>query len=250
MTLRRLLPDPADGLSADQAISGLRLGERALPDRPYLVTNMVATADGRATIDGRSGPIGDELDRQVFHHLRTQADAVLVGAGTLRVERYGRIVRDPALRAKREREGLSPDPLAVVASHSLDLPWDAGLFQAPEQAVALFTSSDSPVPDCPADVRVTRLPLADIDMADVLRRLRAEHGARSVLCEGGPVLNRALLAGDVLDELFLTVAPKLAGGGEEPAIVGPPDLPEPRELELVWALEGVGSLYLRYAVRR
>lgn len=247
MSLRRLHPDPAE-LTPDTAFSALALGDLAPPGRPYLVSNMVSTLDGRAAIGGRSGPIGDEVDRQLFHHLRTQADAILVGAGTLRTERYGRLVRDPALREKRVREGLAADPLAVVVTHSLQLPLDIPLFQAPEQTIAIYTSSERELGDCPAEVHVARLPVTDLNMAAVLARLRSDHGVRSILCEGGPVLNRALLADGVMDELFLSVAPKLAGGSDEPTIVGPPELPEPMELELVWALESAGHLYLRYRV--
>ena len=153
MSLRRIHPDRAE-LTPDEAISHLGLGELAPPDRPWVASNMVATVDGKAAIGGRSGPIGDEVDRQLFHQLRTQADAILVGAGTLRTERYGRLVRDPALREKREREGLSPEPLAVVVTHSLDLPLDIPLLQSPESTVLVFTSSDRELGETRADVRV------------------------------------------------------------------------------------------------
>ena len=83
------------------------LAELAPPDRPYLVVNMAATADGRVAIDGRSGPVAGEADRELFHELRTQADAVMAGAGTVRAERYRRVVKD-ALRATRERRGARP----------------------------------------------------------------------------------------------------------------------------------------------
>src|SRR2546423_9822015 len=80
--LRRLLPEPGE-VTAEEATSGMRLGDLAPPERPYLVLNMVSTLDGRIAIDGRSGPIGGEADRELFFGLRTQADAVMVGAGTL-----------------------------------------------------------------------------------------------------------------------------------------------------------------------
>src|SRR5205823_8209545 len=102
--LRRLLPEPGE-VTAEEATTGLRLGELAPPDRPYLVLNMVSTLDGRITIDGRSGPIGGEPDREIFLGLRPQADAVMVGAGTIRTERYGRIIRQPELRERRIAEG-------------------------------------------------------------------------------------------------------------------------------------------------
>src|SRR4051794_21324368 len=109
--LRRLHPDPAE-LTPIEAVRGLRLADLAPPDRPYLVLNMVSTLDGRIAIDGRSGSIGDDADRELFFGLRTQTDAVMVGAGTIRTERYGRIVRKPERREKRAAEGLAPDPLA------------------------------------------------------------------------------------------------------------------------------------------
>jgi riboflavin biosynthesis pyrimidine reductase len=87
-------------------VEALDFGERAHDDRPYLVLNMVTTADGRVTIGGRSGPIGNEADKDLFHALRTRVDAVMVGAGTLRAEKYGRLVRKPERREARVRAGL------------------------------------------------------------------------------------------------------------------------------------------------
>ncbi|HLM51535.1 MAG TPA: dihydrofolate reductase family protein, partial [Solirubrobacteraceae bacterium] len=84
-------------------------------------------------------------------------------------------------------------------------------------------------------------------MSRILRSLRADHGVRSVLCEGGPTVLGGLIADGVLDELFLTVAPKLAGGGVDPAITTGPSLPEPDERRLIWLLEQRGTLFLRYA---
>ena len=107
---------------------------------------MVTTADGRVTIGGRSGPIGNEADQDLFHALRTRVDAVMVGAGTLRAEKYGRLVRKPERREARERAGLAPDPLAVVVSGRLDLPPDLPLLHEPEQQVLVATFSDGELP--------------------------------------------------------------------------------------------------------
>jgi riboflavin biosynthesis pyrimidine reductase len=249
VTLRRLLPEPGE-LTPEEATSGLRLADRAPEDRPWVVCNMVATVDGHATLQGRSGPIGDEIDRAIFHGLRTQADAVLAGTGTLRAERYGRLVRDPANRARRERESLAADPLAVVITRSGDLPWDIPLFQDPDSAIALYAPPHAPLQECPAEVRVTHLEPEDLRPAVVMPRLRADHGVRSVLCEGGPTLNRSLIADGTLDELFLSSAPKLTAETEALPLVAGPALEEPLELTLEWALEAAGTLYLRYAVAR
>src|SRR3712207_1017613 len=155
MELRRLHPDPGP-TTTDAATTGLSLGELAPPDRPYLVLNMVETLDGRIAIDGRSGPIGNEADREIFHGLRTQADAVMVGAGTVRTERYGRMVKTDELRERRVAEGLAPDPLACVVSARLDLPPDLPLLQDPDSHVVVLTASDADPPDVPARCECVR----------------------------------------------------------------------------------------------
>jgi riboflavin-specific deaminase-like protein len=248
MELRRLHPDPATVDSAE-LMAGLALGARAHAERPWVVTNFATTADGRATVDGRSGPIGDEGDTELFRRLRTQVDALLVGTGTLGAERYGRIVRRPEMRAAREAAGLAPDPLVAIVSRSGALPLEIPLFEDPDTTVAIFTTAAAPEPACAATVRMTRLDPAELTLTTVVRRLRAEHGVRSLLCEGGPTLMSALLGERLVDELFLTLAPQLVGGGTAPTLASGAALPQPAALELVWLLERAGSLYLRYAVR-
>ena len=245
--MRRLLPDPGPTTVADQ-YSHLRLVARARPDRPYLVTNFALTVDGRAQVDGRSGPIGDRTDSEVLHRLRTQVDAVMIGAGTLRVERYGRIVPDPALRGFRERgEGLAPDPLAVVVSDSLELPWDAPLFTCGYGRVLIVTSSAAEIPDTATSVRVDRH-LGAIDLRRALATLGAERGVRAVLCEGGPHLHASLVRGGLVDEMFVTRAPKLALNEGLGLLADGFGDRGPAGLELVWLLEADGELFARYRV--
>jgi riboflavin-specific deaminase-like protein len=243
--LERLYPDQG-GTTPQELVSELRLGDRALADRPYLVLNMVSTLDGKATIDWRTKGLSDELDRELFHHLRTQADCVLVGAGTIRAERYGRITKTDELRGKRVAEGLEPDPLAVVVSASGELPHDLPLLHEPEQRVVVATGSDRRVEG--ATSRVDYLMTAE-DLPLLLARLREDYGVRSVLCEGGPTLNAHLLAADLVDELFLTLSPKLLGGQSAITIVAGRELVEPVDLELVWVLKGGDSMFTRWRVR-
>jgi riboflavin-specific deaminase-like protein len=249
--LRRLYPEP--GLvSTEEATTGLRLGELAPADRPHLVLNMVETLDGRIAIDGRSGPIGNAADRELFHGLRTQVDAVMAGAGTVRTERYGRMVKSDELRERRVRDGLAPDPLALVVSARLNLPADLPLLQDPESHVAVLTASGDTLPDVPARVEVLRGEMADdgsgLVLAPLLRKLRDERGVRSILCEGGPALNDGLLREGLVDELFLALAPKIAAGEAMTVVTGAPLRPPP-ELELVTVLEAESNLFMRYRVR-
>jgi 2,5-diamino-6-(ribosylamino)-4(3H)-pyrimidinone 5'-phosphate reductase len=240
--VRRLLPDPGP-TSVGQQLDRLELATEAHDHRPYVITNFAITLDGRATIHGRSGAIGSDVDTQMLVGLRTKVDAVMIGAGTLRTERYGRIVPDPEERAGRERDGLSPDPLAVVVSGRLDIPWDAPLFTQGSGRVLIFTVSETEPPDTPTPVGVVRHQ-GRVDLSTALTHLRTENGVRALLCEGGPRLHSQLIDAGLVDELFVTHAPKLAGGEGPGLVTGLPELERP--LELAWLLEQDGELFARY----
>jgi riboflavin-specific deaminase-like protein len=240
--VRRLLPDDADGTVAEQ-LAGLELKELAPPDRPYLILNFATTLDGRAAINGRSGPIGSATDTEMLQRLRTRVDAVMIGAGTMRAERYGRIVSDPQLRAYRERTGLAHDPLGVIVSNRLELPWDAGLFTNGGGRVVIFTASDQDPPETATRVTVVRYP-EGVELDRAMEWLRKERGIRSVLCEGGPTLHGRLREGGLADELFLTIAPKIAGGEGPRVLEGA--LPDVDDVELAWLLESESELFARY----
>ncbi|HEY1593985.1 MAG TPA: dihydrofolate reductase family protein [Thermoleophilaceae bacterium] len=248
MGLHRIHPEPT-AVDPAEAISGLGWDELAPPDRPYLALNMVATADGKAAVEGRTRAISSETDRAIFHNLRTQADAVMAGAGTVRSEGYGPIVKNDELRAKRVREGLEPNPLALIVSGSLRLPVDVPLLQDPDSRVVILTRSHDELSGQRAQVDYLRSEGGTFDLRPLMERLRTEYGVRSVLCEGGPTLNASLLPYGLVDELFLTIAPSLAGGQDALTIVAGAPLPELVDLELVWALEEGSELYLRYRTK-
>jgi riboflavin-specific deaminase-like protein len=240
--IRRLLPDAAETTVADQ-LAALDLKKLAHPDRPYLVLNFATTLDGRAAINGRSGPIGSETDTEMLQRLRTRVDAVMIGAGTMRAERYGRMVSDPELRAYRERTGLAHDPLAVIVSNRLELPWDAGLFAKGGGEVVVFTASEEEPPETATPVTAVRHP-DGVELDRALAWLLEERGIRSILCEGGPTLHGRLREGGLADELFLTFAPKIAGGEGPRVLEGA--LADVDDVELAWLLESDGELFARY----
>lgn len=247
--LDRLVPKPGT-ITVGALLSGLNLTGKALVERPYVLANFVATADGRATFEGRSGGLSNSGDRAMFHGLREHVDAILAGTGTLRTERYGRLVRDAERRRRRARSGLSPEPLACVITRSGEVPTDIPLFREPAARIVVFTPTPLDLSRCGAAVDVVALDPGELTLTTVMRRLRSRYHVRTLLCEGGPTLFGALLREDLVDELFLTLSPTLAGGGTSPTIASGAPLADLRPLGLVWALEREGALYLRYALNR
>ena len=232
--------------SPEELASALRLHELAPSDRPYLGLNMVSSLDGKATLNWRTKGLSTEVDRSLFHHLRTQADAVMVGAGTAREERYGRMTKNDELREKRVGEGRSPEALAVVVSGRLDLPRDLPLLNEAEQAVLIATGVEHSLLDTHPGIEYARV---GDDLPRLMAELR-ERGVRSVLCEGGPTLNSFLFAAGLVDELFLTMNPKVVGGAAALTIVAGRELVEPVELDLLSVAEAEGELFTRWRVRK
>ena len=241
--MRRLIPDPGE-TTVERQLDSYRPWERPHEDRPFVATNFAVTVDGRATIEGASGPIGSETDTELLARLRTRFDAVMIGAGTMRVERYGQIGASREHRERRERAGLRGDPLMVLVSGRLDLPWDAPLFTTEGGRVLILTASEAEPPETAASVRVVRHE-GEVDLAAALGQLREECEVRALLCEGGPHLHSQLWAAGLVDELFLTTAPRMTGA-EAPRILEGEELPSLTELELAWLLERDGELFARY----
>ena len=164
-----------------------------MPDRPHTQFNFVSTLDGRGALNGSTRALGGPADLELLLSLRAAADAVLVGPGTIRAEGYGRLV-GPDRRPE-------PPPLVMI-SRRFDIPWEALLFEAPDQPVIIYGPADAPAPpDVAAPVEIVRL--EDVTPAAALADLYA-RGVRTLLSEGGPTLFRGLLADGLVDELFLT----------------------------------------------
>lgn len=246
MELERIFPEPGR-VATEDLPDALAFAERAHARRPFVALNMAATADGRTTVGGVSGPIGGAGDRALFGALRAAVDAILVGTGTVAAEGYGRLVRDPAQRELRRAGGREVDPHAILVTRSGELPWDAPLFAAAGQPVLVVCEPGAVRVPGGLEAAVDLHECADPSPAAALLEARA-RGIRSVLCEGGPRLARALLGDGLLDELFLTIGPLLAGGGDAPGVLEGPPLAEPVPLALRWALRHEDELLLRYEV--
>ncbi len=256
--LARLLP-PGPETGAEQIVEALGLWRRddSHAGRPRVMLNMVSTVDGRASLHGRSAPLSSSADRALFHALRTPADAVLVGAGTVRTERYGRIVRDDASRQARLARGLPAQPLACIVSGRLALGADIPLLADPDARVAIVTGSSNSLPEgARAQLEYVRARRDSglLDLPAALAQLRERFDVRTLLCEGGPHLAGELFAAGLVDELFLSISPTLAGDPEGDAqalrILAGTQLRLPIDLQLLGALHSGSHLFLRYGVAR
>lgn len=246
--MRRLLPDQHD-LSLEGLYEGLTLP--AGDSRPWVVLGMVATLDGAAAVDGATADLGGEADGIAFRRLRGAADAILVGAGTVRDENYGPPSGTAERRSDRQTRGLAERPRLVIVTGSLNLPTDHRVFSDPDQRPLIVTHGQAS-PDAVELLEevsdVLQVGEGTIDLEAALVEL-GTRGLRRILCEGGPSLNGALLAADLVDEIFLTVSPIAAGGGTSRIIRS--EAPEVAHRFAVASLyEHDGELVVRYCRER
>lgn len=218
-------------------------------ERTWLRTNFVSSLDGATQGgDGKSGSLSSRADKRIFRLLRSLCDVILVGAATARVESYQPVKHTEARAALRSSLGLAPLPAMAVVSRSLEL--DPVLFGDDGAPTIVITTESSPVDrrrELAAIAPVIVAGETDVDFVVALEAL-AGHGHRRMLCEGGPTVLRALVAGGHLDELCLTLSPVLVSGNQirltEGSLLDPP----PR-LELRHLLEADGQLFARYVSR-
>jgi riboflavin biosynthesis pyrimidine reductase len=222
--------DPAQSIdpSAAQSIAQLY----AAPDQPWLRVNMVSTVDGAATgEDGTSRSINNGVDKQVFDVLREMSDAVVVGAGTVRVEGYA----------------VGRKPLVVVSRTGSVPPTQR---EAGRGKVLMATVSTAPYLEEARRILGNENVLVLGSHRVDLGRLKDElvlRGFRHLLSEGGPHLLRDLLDQGVADEIDATVVPRILGGSHIRITDGPPlDVP----LRLNTLIEEEGTLLARWFVDR
>ena len=216
---------------------------------PWLRANMVSSLDGAAQHEGRSQPISGTADMRIFGTLRGLADAVLVGAETVRREGYRPARARAAFADLREAAGQAPAPAIAVVSASLDLDFSWPLFTSPLVPTLVLTGAAA-APDrvAAAEKAGARVVIAGDGMGvdpDRAVRALADLGMTRLLTEGGPRLLGQLITAGVLDELCLTVSPMLTAGDAQ-RIAGGPSVAVPRRFELVSLLEEEGFLFSRY----
>jgi riboflavin biosynthesis pyrimidine reductase len=180
-------------------------------DRPWVLLNLVSSADGHASIDGRVAQLTSASDQRLFHHLRGLSDVILVGASTVRAEKYGPVRLSEAVAQRRLAQGRSAVPTLAIVSRSLDI--DIDKMAEPGQPVVVLTCGASDESRRAEIERSAELIVAGDDIVDLRHGLAVllERGARVVLCEGGAVLNGELAQAGLIDEVCVTVAPVLGG---------------------------------------
>lgn len=222
----------------------------AVDDRvPSVRANMVVSLDGRATdAAGLSAGISSESDRFVFALLRSQSDAIIVGAGTARAEKYRPAKVREEFAPSREARGRVDPPVMAVVSRTLQFDADDPLYRRGRAIVITSEAADdAAVARAEACVEVIRTPGVEVDLTAATTTLR-QRGMLHLLIEGGPQLFSEALSQDVIDELCLTIAPVIVGG-PGPRLLADHDTIDAR-FALMHVVEGDGFLMTRYRRER
>ncbi|MCY3890491.1 MAG: dihydrofolate reductase family protein, partial [bacterium] len=225
----------------------LYASDRRVPhaDRPWLMLNMVTSADGATSADGVSAGLSSPVDRRVFAAIRSVADVVVVAAETVRREDYGPPKSSPDAAADRATRNQAPRPRLAVVSRSLDLDFTAPVF-GDSPPPLLFTVTEPPadrLAQAEVVAEVHRMGADRVDLTAAMARI-GQLGAFVVLAEGGPTLNGQLLAAGLLDEVCWTISPTLAGGDSSRMAKGAPARLQQLRLDRVLAQDH--TLFLRY----
>lgn len=222
-------------------------------ERGGVRANFVTSLDGAATVDASSRGLQTPGDQQVFAVLRDLADVILVGRATAAAERYRALRPTPRRLRERARFGLPPQVPTAVVTASLDIDLAGALFDyAGGDARTVVITCDAAGADriaaarAVADVVVCGAEQVDLDVA--LAHLRS-RGLTRILSEGGPRLFASLVAADAVDELCLSVVPRLVGPGPERISAGAPWSHRPAAGRLLSLLEQDGTTFHRVSLR-
>lgn len=225
-------------------------------DRPYVLVNMVMSADGRAVFEGSEQGLGSAVDQRLMRELRANADVVLNGAETFRVSGSSPRLGDPALEELRRARGKPPLPIGAVLTGSGHLDTARLFFTATDFDGVVFVLETTPPAQREALERtgrkVVELPPQETIRA-LLRYLRLVMGCEVLLVEGGPTLNGQFFAHRAVDEYFVTVGPVIVGGTDRPTPVRTPRPFDRRSAPRLHLLSAVpnpetGEVYCRYRV--
>jgi 2,5-diamino-6-(ribosylamino)-4(3H)-pyrimidinone 5'-phosphate reductase len=216
--------------------------------------NMAMSADGKISTHRReSFPLGSKEDRHLMDVIRARTDAVIIGATTLRLDGWAVRVRERELRDRRAARGKHPHPLNVVLSSKLDLPMNSQFFTHPDTDKLIITTrqaSEARLRRARGKATVVVLPRKTTRPQDVVRELE-RLGVRRILIEGGGEVNFSFFKEGLVDEVYLTVTPRIIGGRSAPTPVDGPGFLKSgqKELQLVSCRRRGDEVFLKYRVR-
>ncbi len=222
-------------------------------DRPYILMNMAMSADGKISSHERTSiQFSSVEDRRVMDQIRSLADAILIGANTLRTDAIHLWIKTEELVRQRIARGRRPQPINIVLSQSLNIPLDCRFFLFADTEKWIITGHHADADLCARFVDVAglhKMPDQDgkIDLKQMLVYLK-QQGIEILLLEGGSCLNYEMIAGNFVDELYLTLCPLIIGGATVATPVGGRGFSrnEFRNMELLDWREADGELFLHY----
>ena len=222
--------------------------------RPFVTVNFAITWDGRvSTRKLTPTDFTSKRDKQRLSEIRATGDAILAGASTIAADRMTMGISEPALRSHRLGKKQAAHPLRVIVSNSGRLSPALRVFEKDFSPIVIFSTTKMPARTRAALSEKADLWLhesAAVNLPAMLATLRADYRVKRLVCEGGPRLFRSLLAAQLVDEIHLTLAPRIFGGLRAPTLTGLPGDFFPhstrctlREMKVV-----SGECFLRYRV--
>ena len=221
---------------------------------PFVTANFAITADGRiSTRNHTPANFSSKRDKRRLVEIRSECDAVMASAKTIAADNMTMGLPAEELRAARVEKGMAPYPTRVLLTNSGRISPDLRLFTKDFSPIVIFSTEQMP-----AEVRRALAPKAtlhlhaakQVNLREMLRTLRREHGVKRLVCEGGAQIFRALLETDLVAELNLTITPRIFGGRKAPTLSGLAGeyLPAGTHLKLRDFSPVEGECFLRYTV--
>lgn len=222
--------------------------------RPFVTANFAITADGRISTKNRTpANFSSPRDKHRLLEIRATCDAILAGLQTIAKDNMTMGLPDDALRAERRAKGMSEYPVRVLVSNRGQIDPGLRVFAKDFSPIVVFTTQrmKPALQDALAPKADLHLFPERVDLAAMLEILHREYAIRRLVCEGGASLFRSLLEADLVDELHLTVVPRIFGSKKAPTLTGPAGdfLPKSTQLRLRDFHPEGDECFLRYSVK-